>query len=60
MWIGPDLPTPSAMRNAFKTLRPYASLKTPFRKSQWEKPEWRKEHVRPADLHAREVISQPD
>jgi hypothetical protein len=39
------------MRNALKTLRPYASLKTPFRKTQWEKPEWRKEHVRLADLH---------
>jgi hypothetical protein len=39
------------MRNALRTLRLYASLKTPFRKSQWEKPEWRKEHVRLADLH---------
>jgi hypothetical protein len=34
------------MRNALKTLRRYGSLKTPFRKTQWEKPEWRKEHVR--------------
>jgi hypothetical protein len=39
------------MRNALKTLHQYASLKTPFRKTQWEKPEWRKEHVRLADLH---------
>jgi hypothetical protein len=39
------------MRTALKTLRRYASLKTPFRKTQWEKPEWRKEHVGPADLH---------
>jgi hypothetical protein len=39
------------MRNALRTLRSYASLKNPFRKTQWEKPEWRKEHVRLADLH---------
>jgi hypothetical protein len=39
------------MRNALKTLCRYASLKTPFRITQWEKPEWRKEHVRLADLH---------
>jgi hypothetical protein len=39
------------MRNALKTLHRYASLKTPFRKTQWEKPEWIKEHVRLADLH---------
>jgi hypothetical protein len=39
------------MRNALKTLRRYASLKNPFRKTQWEKPKWRKEHVRLADLH---------
>jgi hypothetical protein len=44
------------MRNALKTLRWYASLKTPFRKTQWEKPEWRKEHVRLADLHTQTLL----
>jgi hypothetical protein len=39
------------MRNSLRTLRSYASLKTPFRKTLWEKPEWRKEHVRLADSH---------
>jgi hypothetical protein len=45
------------MRNALKTLRRYASLKTPFRKTQWEKPEWRKEHVRLADLHTPTLLT---
>jgi hypothetical protein len=57
IWIDPDLPTPSAMRDALKTLRRYASLKTPFRKTQWEKTEWRKEHVRLADLHTPTLLT---
>jgi hypothetical protein len=45
------------MRNALETLRRYASLKTPFRKTQWEKPEWRKEHVRLVDLHTPTLLT---
>jgi hypothetical protein len=39
---------------------PVRLTKNSIPKNPVGKLEWRKEHVRHADLHAREVISQPD